>query len=115
MRILKNSLVLLLLAISACAPSATARMEEELGLRTTLRVENRNFYEMTIYVIQGGTRTRVGSVPGLSTRRLTLREEFTSTASPIQFLADPVGSRFAPISQELMVRPGDEVGLIIPP
>jgi hypothetical protein len=82
---------------------------------TTLRVQNQNFLAMNIYVVRGGVRARLGTVSGNSTARFTIPVSYVQTLTPLRFLADPIGARSAPVSEEITVSPGDEVTLTIPP
>ena len=84
--------------------------------RTTVRVENQSWSEMVVYAVRGGSqRIRLGSVPGVTTRVLRLPENMVWSATPLQFIADPIGSSRAPITNEITVHPGDQVTLYIPP
>ena len=83
--------------------------------KTTLRVENQGFSDMTIYVIRSGQRVRLGTVTGNSTQVLTIPANLVFGATSLRFLADPIGSNRTPVSDEITVQPGDEVGLVIPP
>ncbi len=107
-------LLLLIGAVSACSRSVRAPRDSQ-TIETTLRVENRSFADVNIFVIRSGQRIRLGTVTGLSTRVLVIPRGVMSGPTPLQFLADPIGSNRTPISQEITVQPGDEVGLVIPP
>ena len=89
--------------------------QEARAQRTTLRVENQAFNDMTIYVVRGGSRQRIGQVTGSSSALLTIPESMVGGGATLQFQADPVGSNRAPISESISVNPGDEVRLTIPP
>lgn len=82
---------------------------------TTLRVENQSFLDMTIYLIAGAQRVRLGMATGNSTTTLRIPQQYVFGASSLRFLADPIGSNRTPISESITVTPGDEVGLVIPP
>jgi hypothetical protein len=88
--------------------------QEAQGRRTTLRVDNQAFNDMTIYVVRGGSRQRIGQVTGATTALLTIPENMVGGGATLQFQADPVGSNRAPISEDINVNPGDEVRLTIP-
>jgi hypothetical protein len=82
---------------------------------TTLVVDNQAFADMTIYVIEGSRRVRLGMATGNSKTRFTLPKYLVRTISAVRFQADPIGSSRAPISDQITVTPGDEVTLRIPP
>lgn len=106
-------------ALSACGGSRTsstpgsaqpAQKQEP----TTLVVENRGWVDMTIYVIRGPQRQRLGIVPATSTRRFVIPSSLIFGVTPLRFLADPIGSDVTPVSNEIAVTPGQEVRLLIP-
>lgn len=104
--------LLVLLAAGACG-SASRRSGATQGARTTVRVENRNFLDMNVYVLRSSQRIRLGTVPGNSTRVLTIPSHLVFGSTPLRFLADPIGSNRTPISSEITVTPGDEVVLYL--
>ena len=69
---------------------------------------------MTIYVVRSGQRIRLGTVSGTSTQKLVIPPSLIFGATPLSFVADPIGSSRTATSWELTVQPGDEVTLIIP-
>lgn len=82
---------------------------------TTVRVENQGFADMTMYLLRGGARIRLGIANGNSTTTLRIPSQFVFGVTSLQFLADPVGGTRTPVSNEIQVSPGDQVRLIIPP
>jgi len=80
-----------------------------------LEVQNQSFWDMNIYLIRSGGRTRLGSVPGKSTRVLTIPEMFVSPGIQVQFMADPIGSSRTPYSQSIDIAPRETIVLVIPP
>jgi hypothetical protein len=80
-----------------------------------LQVENRGFSDMVIYAISGAQRFRLGLATGNSTKSFTIPRALLRGAGPLRFLADPIGGRRSPISEDIVVRPGDIVSLTIPP
>ena len=107
------TLLVLLSLFAACRRGAPEPRDPR--METTLRVENRNFSDMNIFLLRSGQRLRLGTVSGLSTRTLVIPSNLVSSAVPLRFLADPIGSNRTPVSQEITVQPGDEVELAIPP
>ena len=82
---------------------------------TILRVDNRAFNDMTIYVLRSSQRIRLGIASGNSTTRFQSPSYVIFGATPLRFLADPIGAAGTPVSEEITVQPGDEVVLMIPP
>jgi hypothetical protein len=70
---------------------------------------------MTIYLIVGAQRVRLGQAGGNSTTRLRIPPQYVFGPTPLRFLADPIGASRTPISESITVVPGDEVTLTIPP
>jgi hypothetical protein len=80
-----------------------------------VRVENRSMLDMTVYVVRGSERRRLGLVNALSTQVLPIPGVLVDGAGVLRFLADPIGANRTPVSEEIVVRHGDVVQLIIPP
>jgi hypothetical protein len=81
---------------------------------TTLIVDNQSSFEMTIYVVRSAERVRLGTARAIAETRLRLPAGMVFGATPLRFQADPIGSRQAPISSEIVVHEGDQVRLRIP-
>jgi hypothetical protein len=101
------------LPAGACWRRNTAGGEEERP--TTVRVRNQGFLDVNVYAIRGGQRVRLGTVTGNSTQVLRIPGFLMNGITPLRFLADPIGTQRQPTSDELVVTPGDEVQLYIPP
>ena len=81
----------------------------------TLQVENRRFSDMTVYVLEGAQRQRLGVARGLATTSFTIPDRLVrGGVAPLRFFCDPIGGEGLPVSEEILVEPGDEVELIIP-
>lgn len=104
--------MLLLAACSSGRPSRPGAASQE---RTTLQVDNRSFTDMTVYLVNGGQRVRLGLAVGKTMTSLTIPARVLGSARELQFLADPVGSNRTALSDRLFVRAGDTVTLMIPP
>ena len=82
--------------------------------RTSIRIENQGFSDMTIYAIRSGQRVRLGNAPGNSTTTFTIPSNLIFGATPLRFLADPIGGNRSPVSEEITLLEGEEVVLRIP-
>ena len=82
---------------------------------TFVEVENRSMLDMTVYVMRGGERRRLGLVNALSTQVLAIPSTLVEGMGVLRFVADPIGASRTPVSEEIVVRHGDTVRLIIPP
>lgn len=110
--------IALLLAVSfistACASKGTVSSLDK-PLPTTLVVDNQGILDMTIYVLRGSQRVRLGIAGGLTKTKLTIPQSVLNAATTLRFLADPIGGNRSPVSEEIAIREGDEIGLRIPP
>ncbi len=90
---------------------------KETGLRSTVKtrveVENQKFLDVTVFVLRGSQRIRLGTVPALTTRSFVIPENLVVNVKELRFLADPIGSRETPVSEEIAVRPGETLELVI--
>jgi hypothetical protein len=111
---IRSSHLLLLAMVTACAGRARDTGAEPAG-SAMVQVENQGFSDMVIYAISGGQRVRLGLASGHATKAFAIPRYLTAGAGPIRFLADPIGGRRTPVSEEMSVQPGDLVTLTIPP
>jgi hypothetical protein len=82
----------------------------------TLTVENQGFTDMTIYAVSGTTgRVRLGQVVGNTTQHVPIPGYLIQAGATLRFIADPIGGSRKPVSDELLVSPGDSLTLTIPP
>jgi hypothetical protein len=100
--------------LPGCASSREARTVDQ-DAETFVRVDNRSMLDMTVYVLRGTERRRLGLVNALSTQTLEIPRVLVQGSGVLRFLADPIGSGRTPTSEEISVRPGDVVQLMIPP
>jgi hypothetical protein len=70
---------------------------------------------MNVYVLRSSQRIRLGTVSANQTQRFTLPRNLIFGATPLSFMVDPIGSSRTAQSFEMVVSPGDEVTLTIPP
>lgn len=106
-------LLALAVTLSGCASlrSGTASTAPT----TTLHVENQGFLDMTVYVMRSAERVRLGLAPGGVTTSFVIPPDLPSLGQPLRFVADPVGSARASVSDEITVQAGDQVTMVIPP
>lgn len=106
------ALALLLAPLAACYSSRTSRPAEP---ATYVEVNNQSWLDQTIYVMRSSQRVRIGQVTGNSRSRLRIPRGMLFGATPLRFMADPVGSNRQATSIEMTVVPGEDVTLTIPP
>jgi hypothetical protein len=93
--------------------STTQQVGTRPEFETTVRVKNQNVLDMNVYILYDSQRIRLGFVPSISTRVFVIPDYLVTGVRSLRFLADPVGSRQTPISQEITVSPGEELELTI--
>ncbi len=101
-----------ILLLGSCT-SSTHKAERQTGPKTKVKVENDNKLDMTIFVLRGGQRIRLGLVPSYTSRSFTLPDNVVVNATSIRLLANPVGGRGNPISEEFNVFRGQTIEMVI--
>jgi hypothetical protein len=100
---------------AACSGNTKEDQAAEPVPPTYVRVENRAYLDMTVYVYRSSQRIRLGIANGNSTTKMLIPPNLLFGSTPLRFQADPIGANRQPTSQEINVTPGDEIQLIIPP
>ncbi|MBA2688244.1 MAG: hypothetical protein H0U64_09105 [Gemmatimonadaceae bacterium] len=108
----KIALVFALVLVGACRHDPTPATNQP---PTTLRVENRAFLDMTVYIVRGSASHRLGNAGGNSTTILKIPDRFLFGPTSLRFQVRPIAARREPVSEEILVTPGDEVSIVIPP
>jgi hypothetical protein len=98
-------------ALAACASSQNLREQQAV---TILEVDNRATLDMNIYVLRSSERIRIGTAMALRTSQFKIPPDLIFGATPLRFLADPIGANRLPVSEEITVAAGDTVVLEIP-
>jgi hypothetical protein len=94
----------------------SSHVPEDSPQRTVLKVENQGFPDMNIYVLpDASNRVRLGTVTGTSNGYFTLPDYLIRGTREMRFQALPIATQRGPISQSIVVTPGDTVVLTIPP
>jgi hypothetical protein len=112
--LIRSSLAVAVFMLSACGGRSSAANPSPEN-QAMIRVENQGFADMVIYAVNGGQRIRLGTANGNSTESFAVPNYLIRTGAPLRFLADPIGGDRSPVSEEIMVQPGDVVTLTIPP
>ncbi len=108
-------MALVFLLILSCATSGRKAKDSEEQQGASVEVVNDNYLDMTIYLLRGAQRFRLGTVTGHSTRVFSIPAYLVASSPSLRFLANPVGSNQNPISQDISISEGDLVRLRIPP
>ncbi len=77
--------------------------------RTTVRVVNDNWHDITVYALRAGYRRRLGTVTSFTSRVLTLPPTLLIPSDGLRLVADPIGSRGVYVTEPLVVNAGDVV------
>ncbi len=107
----------LTVAALVAVPAATAQTASEeksetpaaVSERTTVRVVNDNWHDMTVYAVRSGYRRRLGTVTSFTSRVFALPRAFLVPSDELRLIADPIGRRGAFVSEPLLVNAGDVV------
>jgi len=97
--------------LAACGPHRNVpRLPDRIVI-----VDNQGFADMTVYVVEGTFRQRLGIATGASVTRLTLPRRMSSGVRRLQFICNPIGGSRTTVSQDITSGPGDTITLTIPP
>lgn len=98
--------------LSACAGRSASTPFADGGedYDIPVEVDNHNYLDIVVFALQGEATTRLGSVSGLSSSSLNVPGQLV-VLGRIRLLVDPVGSREAYLTEDIMVNPGDVVVL----
>jgi len=102
----------MLVMFSACMTSRGAQPSQA---TTVVEVDNQGVLDMTVYVMRGAERVRLGIAGGLKKTALPLPPNIVFGPTTLRFVADPIGSNRNSVSDEITVSPGDTVTWTIRP
>jgi hypothetical protein len=103
---------LLVLAVSC----SSAQKVEDPPPETTVEVRNLKpvDYNLFVYVLDGTTRVRLGTVPAISTRNFVIPHQTIGNTQRVRFRVEMIGSQYAEDDdQELPVTAGEKLNLTI--
>ncbi len=96
-------------AAAQTAPEERSETPAAASQRTTVRVINDNWHDITVYAVRAGYRRRLGTVTSFTSRVLTLPPTLLTPSDELRLIADPIGRRGAYVSEPLLVNAGDVV------
>jgi hypothetical protein len=104
--------ILVVLVLSGCGGRSRSPFRAG-GGDEAIRVEvrNDNFLDVTVYVMPDGVSYRIGDVTGSSSATLDVPPRLIFAATSVRLLVNPIGSRQAYLSEEILVSPGDLIRL----
>ena len=99
------------IAMLAMLSGCMARVGTQKGTPppTIVEVDNQGVLDMTVYVMRGAERVRLGIAGGLRKTPLTLPANIVFGPTTLRFVADPIGANRNSVSDEITVSPGDTV------
>jgi hypothetical protein len=74
-----------------------------------VEVDNQNFSDMNVYLVNGGARWLVGNVAGLTKTTLTIPASVAPTDLRVRLRAQAIGARGSISTPMLIVAPGQQV------
>lgn len=112
------AVVALTFALGACATGGSTPGEQRSPSPaervTRVQVDNRHTSDVVVYALAQGQYYRLGNVTAHQQSNLTLARHLEN-ASGVRLVADPIGSRSAFFSQQILFSPGDVLLLDIGP
>lgn len=105
--------ILACLVFLSCAQRAQ-QTPRPIEPRTTVRVTNRQFTDMKIYLIHNLQRIRLGTARGGSSTVFVIPADLVASTMVIRFLAVPMAGGESQ-TDEFPIRAGEEVTIFIPP
>jgi hypothetical protein len=99
------------LLAGACASGTGGAVETNGagGDGTVVEVSNHNWSDVTVYAVQLGTRTRLGTVVSMTTRRFTLPAQTRLADGGLRLMASPIGSNRSHLTDLILVDHGDRI------
>jgi hypothetical protein len=88
---------------------ASARADVPTHQPIQVQIDNRNFSDMNVYLVNEGTHVLLGSAPGMSKTTLSLPSSSVSSRWQVRLVADPIGGSSAIRTPTLLVAPGQSV------
>lgn len=107
--------VLFIAALGTAACVGTGRNAPAPQPSASVRVINRAFIDVDVFVLNGTLRTRLGTVTASGSGTFRIPPTVVGTGRDLRFLVDPIGSdRQAVTFNSMYVRPGETVTLTVP-
>ncbi len=114
---MKSRVLTLALLAAACnhAARSTPPTIPATDAATTVKVVNDNVLDMNVFVLSNGQRFRLGSVNGGHTEVFTLPRAIVHYSTDLQFEIRSIGNASIDRTETMVVSPGDQVTMMIPP
>jgi hypothetical protein len=96
-------------AASPSPATSSASDSADTSRAIAVQVDNQNFAEMDVYLLNGGASWLVGQVGGMSKRTLTVPATLVPADDRLRFRAEAIGGAGATTTPVLIVPPGQQV------
>ncbi|HEU4560415.1 MAG TPA: hypothetical protein VFS20_21370 [Longimicrobium sp.] len=107
--------VVLFATLLAAACTGKGKDSPRAMAQTTVRVDNQAWLDVNVYALNGGQRSRLGTVTAHAQGTFRLPDSIVGVGRALRFEVDPVGSSARGTSFEIYVTPGQQVRLTVPP
>ncbi|HEX7119478.1 MAG TPA: hypothetical protein VF212_11860 [Longimicrobiales bacterium] len=99
------------LGVGACAPGmgAGGGAVPPASREVLFQIRNNNWSDVTVYLVNGGTRTRLGMVTSMDEALFRVPGGLVSTTANVRLLLDPIGSSRGFVTEPILVQPGQTV------
>lgn len=110
MRVVRAGLAGLAMLAAACSSGRTAPASPAPASgKTMVEIDNQNISDMSVYLLDRGTRVYLGQAGGLAKTTLTIPSAAVRSNWEVRLLAEPIGGLSAFRTPKLMVPPGQNV------
>lgn len=99
------------LGAGGCAADRVGAPMVETLSEAVVRVENRNWADVTVRVARAGgsSSQRLGTVTSMQTARLTIPQALLGGPGRVRLIADPIGGARPFVTEPISVRPGQTI------
>lgn len=106
----------IVMLVVASLGTACSSLKEQTSAHqnTEVRVINRNWLSMEIFVADQGRRERLGRVASGKTKRFKIPAYLLASGTSIRFEMESSGPTPTVLSESLVIKPGEDVVLVIP-
>jgi chromosome condensin MukBEF MukE localization factor len=80
-----------------------------------VEVDNRTLVDRVVFAIEGGRRIRLGIVTANTTSRLRIPDAMVGLGREVQFVTTTIGRDRTASSEQMFVRPGEVVQVLVVP
>jgi hypothetical protein len=91
------------------APQSSGTHTESARRDTRVEIDNQNFSDMNIYLVNRGMRMFLGLAPGLSKSKLSIPRDALGSTFEVRLVADPIGGAPRIATPALTVAPDQSV------